>query len=984
MEPVTQEKQQSGTEPFPDHDAIPDFHIVDQSPNLAAEKEKRKQKPRKKLRFQRIRGSLASELSDGNESLWIEPEKPIEQPKKWRMGVLEDEAIGGVPGTTTLFDDDHKYKQSLGASPSAFSLHLPSFHGNIRSGLATPRTPRSPVKKRARNGKTVLEPQPDDSHNDPLNWPIWKKTFVLLCLGLFSLLGGAMATVLANGLRDDSTTFTLSHMELGLTNGLFVVGLALGAILVTPVAIIYGKRIVYLVCAWALLATSIWIAFAPDYPNLLVARLVMGISLYPVFCLVPASITEIFHLHARGSIVGIYIFLLLAGMTAGPIASAIIIDSLDWRWIFWVACIAAGLILLLATLFVPESYWDRTLQPVHTRACIRSRSRANSGRSFRSYYSHCTCPIVTPPVDPHPGKLVTYERLTAAALEDRAQAHRERAVQRYYENSVTEPQASGAIISPPLASSTSFRTAHTSPEQMTVISPRPFESPRKAPSPLSRPQSAHISSSLNAHSSSSRPCRTTAHVDFASPTTSPPSRASPPRSRSNTASSGSTLVPSRPPRPDVYHPYRPPQSSAPRRRPLSTSSDSSTYSRSSSGSSSPSSSSPPSPLSRHSQHSHSSQHATSQRPHRFSNTSSSASSASYAPTLTHHSLPTTHQDDSRPSLRLDLEQILLDRASVGGFTDHTGRSGYQNGSYSYFRTFHGASCAGLTTPGIRSAHPGFGTGFGSGGGIGGGAVYTARQRERSRESWVKGMRVWNGRFVEEGFARVMARPAVLVGCFPGLVWAACVFGVSVGLLGVMPRAVHLLFAGEEKGRGYGDVEAAVMGTATLVGVLLGTVVVGPIMDLLGTVMARRNRGVFEPEFRLVGMVLAVLSSGAGIMGFGWVIEQNRGEVIVGAFMGLIGMGCAIGATASVTYVVDCVGAAVAEGMVILTVVTSLCYGLVLNVTFDEWIESRRPKEVFLVLGAIHAAVLSTTLPMYIFGKKARAWGARKTLFEQIA
>lgn len=102
MEGIKEEKIQSPLEPFPDHDAIPDIEIVDQSPNPEAEKEKQKQKPRKKLRFQRIRGSVASELSDGNESLWIEPERTIQQPEKWRMGMLEDHAIGGIPGPSHI------------------------------------------------------------------------------------------------------------------------------------------------------------------------------------------------------------------------------------------------------------------------------------------------------------------------------------------------------------------------------------------------------------------------------------------------------------------------------------------------------------------------------------------------------------------------------------------------------------------------------------------------------------------------------------------------------------------------------------------------------------------------------------------------------------------------------------------------------------------------------------------------------------------
>ncbi|KAF4548594.1 MFS-type transporter-like protein 63 [Elsinoe fawcettii] len=1019
MEPITEEKPQSALEPFPDHDAIPNFQIVDQSPNPEAEKEKSKTKPKKKLRFQRIRGSVASEISDGNHSLWIEPEKPVLRPQKWRMGMLEDRAIGGVPGSMTLFDDDIKYRNSLGVSPSAFSSHLPTFHS--RSGHATPKTPRSPVRKRARDGKTVLEPPPDDSHNDPLNWKGWRRCLALLSLAILSTCGGAMATVLANGFGERFLDFNTTSTKLGLTNGMFMIGLAVGSIFMTPLAVIYGKRVIYLFCTWLFLVTSIACAFARIYEGFIIARLFMGVAVSPIFTLAPSTVAELFHIHQRGTVIGVYYFFMLAGMTAGPIASAAIISSnLDWSWIFWVTSVAAGLALVLIVLLVPESYWDRTLRPVHSRSCFKARSRANSGRSARSYFSHCTCPVYTPP-DPHPGKLVTFERLSPAAMEQRAQAHREAAMQRYYENSADTPMAADAIVSPPPQPSTTYNTAKSSPEPMTVISPRPFEDPRAAPSPPSRPSSAYISSSLNAHSSSSNPPRTTAQMDFAtSPTTiSPPSLLKAIRARSDTASTTSTLVPSRSrstsaaTRPTFYNPYRPPASSPPRRtrsptptpgpsdrpdRPVSISSASSlssSYSRASS---------PPSPLSRSpspSQNSSSgvsftsttdlANQAPSTRPFSqpYSTTtpgpapssrpsSSSTLNASLPPTIS------TGWDDSRPSLRLDLEQILLDRASVGAFTDHTGRSGYQNGEYggSYFRTFHSSSIAGLTTPG-RSGHPGM-----YGGGMEGkGAEYTEKMRILPRQGWVKGIKVGTGRLSDDSYLRIVGRPVGMLRVAPGLVWAGVLFAWSLGTVVVMARALAVVLVGNMgvDGEGYGlsTTRGAGMGLATLIGVAVGTVGVGVLGDVMVRLMSIANRGVYEPEFRFVGMVVGIMAAGAGIMGFGWMVEEELGLEIVGVFLGLIGLGCAIGVTTAVRYVVDVVGGAVAEGMVVLTVIFALCHGLVFSLVFDEWIVSRGPKEVFLVMGAVEVAIMAGAIPMYVFGKRIRAWGARKTLFEQM-
>ena len=40
--------------------------------------------------------------------------------------------------------------------------------------------------KTAKDGKTVLIPQPSDDPTDPLNWPAWKKAVVLLTISIAS------------------------------------------------------------------------------------------------------------------------------------------------------------------------------------------------------------------------------------------------------------------------------------------------------------------------------------------------------------------------------------------------------------------------------------------------------------------------------------------------------------------------------------------------------------------------------------------------------------------------------------------------------------------------------------------------------------------------------------------------------------------------------------------------------------------------------
>lgn len=58
------------------------------------------------------------------------------------------------------------------------------------------------------------------------------------------------------------------------------------------------------------------------------------------------------------------------------------------------------------------------------------------------------------------------------------------------------------------------------------------------------------------------------------------------------------------------------------------------------------------------------------------------------------------------------------------------------------------------------------------------------------------------------------------------------------------------------------------------------------------------------------------------------------------------------------------------------------HGLVFSLFFNRWLEADGSKKVFVAIGGIQLACLLSTLPMYIYGKRARMWTTRKNLMEK--
>jgi MFS family permease len=264
---------------------------------------------------------------------------------------------------------------------------------------------QAPEKKRTKDGRFILEPQPEDSANDPLNWRQLRRDLALVSLGFYCMVGGGMTPVLAAGFNNVAETYNVTIPQVALTTGLYMLGLGLGSVVASPTAILWGKRPVYLGAIILFALSSIWCALSPNYASLVVARIVQGFAVSPVECLPSATIAEIFFLHERAYRLGVYTLLLLGGKNLIPLVSAAIVQSLGWRWVFWIVAIVVGFCFFLILFFVPETFWDRAPRP--------ARRHHGSGSHFHLPGRHKRD---AHPTDPQPSSVAPTEPLQAAPL----------------------------------------------------------------------------------------------------------------------------------------------------------------------------------------------------------------------------------------------------------------------------------------------------------------------------------------------------------------------------------------------------------------------------------------------------------------------------------------------------------------------------------------------------------------------------------------
>ncbi|KAH3685400.1 hypothetical protein WICPIJ_003638 [Wickerhamomyces pijperi] len=259
--------------------------------------------------------------------------------------------------------------QSISAATTGVNTKADDIEGdNNLTKIQTSRTtnnndeePNTHLKK-TKEG-IVLSPQPHDNPNDPLNWPIWRRDLALFILGILCFIGGGQSSMLSAGMSSLAQEFDKSTATISYLVGGFMLSLSVGAMLASPTAILYGKRVVYLGGILIFLAGSLWEGAAKSFGMLMGGRILSGIGCSIVESLPSSTIAEIYFAHERAYRVGFYTLLLLGGKNLLPLFSALIFQNLDRHWLFWINSMVLGACLILVYVCIPETFWDRAPVP---------------------------------------------------------------------------------------------------------------------------------------------------------------------------------------------------------------------------------------------------------------------------------------------------------------------------------------------------------------------------------------------------------------------------------------------------------------------------------------------------------------------------------------------------------------------------------------------------------------------------------------------
>ncbi|RPA90766.1 MFS general substrate transporter [Choiromyces venosus 120613-1] len=250
-----------------------------------------------------------------------------------------------------------------------------------------------------------------------------------------------------------------------------------------------------------------------------------------------------------------------------------------------------------------------------------------------------------------------------------------------------------------------------------------------------------------------------------------------------------------------------------------------------------------------------------------------------------------------------------------------------------------------------------------------------------RHSFVKRMALFNGRKTSESPLKLFLRPIAVI-FHPAVMWGMLTQGTMIGwtvMIGVV-----LAFVLTFPPLAFSEVETGYMYTGAFIGALVGLALTGPLADWSAKFLTKRNKGIYEPEFRLFLVIPQMLTGCLGLYMFGISTHNipKYGWIWPDVFFMLEVMGMTMGAVTSALYLVDAYPDIAIESFTCLLLFKNF-FSFALTWQAFNWVLTLGPRKLFIYVGSVQIAVCALTLPMYFFGKIIRDFMHRHDFLQML-
>ncbi|RYO85801.1 hypothetical protein DL766_003757 [Monosporascus sp. MC13-8B] len=228
-----------------------------------------------------------------------------------------------------------------------------------------------------------------------------------------------------------------------------------------------------------------------------------------------------------------------------------------------------------------------------------------------------------------------------------------------------------------------------------------------------------------------------------------------------------------------------------------------------------------------------------------------------------------------------------------------------------------------------------------------------------KEAYVSQLRLFRGRLSQQSFWKGALKPFPLI-AFPEVLFST--------IFAAPPYSLN-------------PAQIGLTNLPLTIGALIFTPIAGWVTDAVPMWLAKRNNGIYEPEFRLVLMAIALPVSTVGFIGFGISTEEGLPLAWCLVWITMHSVAVPFATQASLSYVIDCHTQDANQAFVTINFVKALMSFIASSVS-NGLLEKYGPKPLFIGIAMLNLGISALTIPSYIYGKRLRSWSAEALKAQQ--
>ncbi|KAK2877259.1 hypothetical protein FQN49_001298 [Arthroderma sp. PD_2] len=159
---------------------------------------------------------------------------------------------------------------------------------------------------------------PDDPES-PFNWPSTIKIIHIVIVSVFTLVSNLAATMFAPGIKEMSEEFHITSPNLeAMTVSIYVLGFALGPLILAPLSELYGRLILFNLCNIGFFAFTAGCTFSTNIAMFLAFRFISGCAASGPMSIGGGTLADIIPQRQRGKAMALVILGPILGPVLGP------------------------------------------------------------------------------------------------------------------------------------------------------------------------------------------------------------------------------------------------------------------------------------------------------------------------------------------------------------------------------------------------------------------------------------------------------------------------------------------------------------------------------------------------------------------------------------------------------------------------------------------------------------------------------------------